>query len=186
MKFYIFFLLFVSALSGAQSFYTEGYQLKIRYSKGNMSDGGDMPWYFYYCDKKSIYYCIEIDAHFRVAVPKGKIKVGDYWYFSGVKYLYAGNTKNNEMLIVSQSSEATLKVRPEACSSCLDVITIKNQSIITSILSIYSEELQKETSEWRYSEGDFYLNKIPKEFPSEQVYSVNEVEKRSKSDWVPD
>ena len=129
---------------------------------------------------------MSIPGYFIVAIPKEKIKVGDYWYFSGVKFLYAGKTQDNKMLIISQKSEAILKKYPEACPSCLDVITIKKQSAIASILSIYPEDIQKKVSQWKYSEGEFYFNKIPKEFPSEQVYSVDEVEKRSKAGWVPD
>lgn len=185
MKRCIFFILFLSSFAKAGYFYTDDFKLSINLSKGYALDDGDLPWYINFCSEDSIYNCTSIPGYLMVAIPKKKIKVGEYWYFSGVKFLYAGKTKDNKMLIVSQKSEAILKKHPEACPSCIDVITIKNQSAISSIISIYPEDLQKKTSEWKYSEGNFYLNKIPKGFPSEQIYSAGEVEKRSKAEWLP-
>lgn len=186
MKNLIFVILFLSSLSNASYFYADDFRLTINLSKGYALDGGDLPWYISFCSENSIYYCANIPGYLMVAVPKKKIKVGDHWYFSGVKFLYAGKTKDNKMLIVSQKSEAILKSYSDACASCLDVIMVKDQMAVSSVLSIYSEDIQKETIEWRYSDGDFYLNKIPKGFPAGQVYSSEVVDNLSRRDWTPE
>lgn len=185
MKCCIFFIIFLSLYANADYFYTDDFKLSLNLSKGYALDGGDLPWYINFCSNDSIYNCTSIPGYLVFAIPKTQIEVGDYWYFSGVKFLYVGKTKDNEILVVAQKSEAVIKNHPEVCVSCLDVFTINNQSSIVSMLSIYPESLQKKTSEWRYSEGHFYLNKIPKLFPVKQIYSAEEVEKRSKSNWIP-
>ena len=182
--------LFYSPLMIASQFSNGEIVLSYDLEKGRLYDDGDISWEVNYCHPSSSYSCFFAKGYwFGVAIPKRKILLGDHWYFSGFKFRYVANLGNNNILISFHVSKDFAKKYSWACSTCVSFAVVKDKLIIVSMITTYETNDRSQpitVDQWTYSEGNFYLNKIPKGFPSEQIYSINEVEKRLKADWVPD
>ncbi|OZY85573.1 hypothetical protein CBP51_00525 [Cellvibrio mixtus] len=181
-------MLAYSNSSDSGQFSNNSVDVEFNFKKGELYDGGDIAWKANYCGHLAKYNCFITQGFwFGVAIPKSEIALGDYWYFAGHKYHYVANFSENEILVVRHISESLTKKYPNACVSCMSFVRVKNKSRIVSIIIAYeNSEKMIDSDIWKYSEGNFDISKIPKEFPVEQIYSADEVDKLSKSDWTPE
>ena len=181
-------ILVYSNSSYSGQFSNNSIDVEFNFKKGELYDGGDIGWKANYCDHLAKYNCFITQGFwFGLAIPKRKIALGDYWYFAGHKYHYVANFSEDEILVARHLSETFTRKYPNACVSCMSFVRVKNKSKIISIIMAHeNSEKMVDSDVWKYSEGKFDMRKIPKEFPVEQIYSADEVEKLSKPDWIPE